>query len=173
MIKNTFKLILAAALLLTSADAFSQKTFRELGEITRLNRGVSGLRSMQDGEHYTVSRAGAVIRHSYADEAVCDTLYKGRFASYELSPAEDMIILGNNFRSVYRHSFYADYQIVALADGKEVTVLKDIRDLSLSPDSKMVAYAKDNNLYVAPLGGSATAITSDGEWNRIINGTAD
>ena len=173
MIKNTFKLILAAALLLTSADAFSQKTFRELGEITRLNRGVSGLRSMQDGEHYTVSRAGAVIRHSYADEAVCDTLYKGRFANYELSPAEDMIILGNNFRSVYRHSFYADYQIVALADGKEVTALKDIRDLSLSPDSKMVAYAKDNNLYVAPLGGSATAITSDGEWNRIINGTAD
>ena len=82
MIKTTLKLILATALIVTSADAFSQKTFRELGQITRLNRGVSGLRSMQDGEHYTVSRAGAVIRHSYADETVCDTLYKGRFASY-------------------------------------------------------------------------------------------
>ncbi|MBQ2430165.1 MAG: hypothetical protein II274_04885, partial [Alistipes sp.] len=61
MIKSTLRFILATALILTSADAFSQKTYSELGEITRLNRGVSGLRSMQDGEHYTVSRAGAVI----------------------------------------------------------------------------------------------------------------
>ena len=173
MIKTTLKLILATALIVTSADAFSQKTFRELGQITRLNRGVSGLRSMQDGEHYTVSRAGAVIRHSYADEAVCDTLYKGRFASYELSPAEDMIILGNNFRSVYRHSFYADYQIVKLNDGKEVTALKDIRDLSLSPDSKMVAYAKDNNLYIHKLDfGTEVAVTKDANPD-IINGIAD
>ena len=173
MIKTTFKLIFAAALILTSADAFSQKTFRELGEITRLNRGVSGLRSMQDGEHYTVSRAGAVIRHSYADEAVCDTLYKGSFSSYEFTPSEDMLILGNNFRSVYRHSFYADYEIKRLGDKQSVAKYSNIRDLSLSPDSKFAVYAKDNNLFVAEIGGSEKAITTDGEWNKVINGTAD
>lgn len=158
---------------LTTSALYAQKTYQELGQISRLNRGVSGLRSMADGEHYTVSRAGAIIRHSYTDESVCDTLYRGRFSSYELSPAEDMIVLGNNFRQIYRRSFYADYDIVSLDGGRVVQSLKDIRDLSLSPDSKMIAYAKDNNLFVADLGGSARAITNDGEWNRIINGTAD
>ena len=173
MIKLSFRFMLAAALIIVGADAFAQKTYRELNQISRLNRGVSGLRSMADGEHYTVSRGNAVVRHSYSDESVCDTLYRGRFSSYELSPAEDMIVLGTNFRSVYRHSFYADYNIALLSNGRTVQSLENVRDLSLSPDSKMIAYAKDNNLYVGELGGVARPITNDGEWNKIINGTAD
>ena len=165
--------LLVAIFTLASSVLYAQKTFQELGQISRLNRGVSGLRSMADGEHYTVSRGNAVIRHSYTDESVCDTLYRGRFSSYELSPAEDMIVLGTNFRSVYRHSFYADYNIAKLSNGRIVQSLENVRDLSLSPDSKMIAYAKDNNLYVGELGGVARAITNDGEWNKIINGTAD
>lgn len=165
--------MLAVALIIVGADAFAQKTYRELNQISRLNRGVSGLRSMADGEHYTVSRGNAVVRHSYTDESVCDTLYRGRFSSYELSPAEDMIVLGTNFRPVYRRSFYADYNIALLSNGRIVQSLENVRDLSLSPDSKMIAYAKDNNLYVGELGGVARPITNDGEWNKIINGTAD
>ena len=171
--KTTTKLLLAAVLLMAGADAFAQKTFSELGAISRLNRGVSGLRSMNDGEHYTISRGGAVLRFSYTDESVCDTLYKGRFSSYALSPKEDMIVVGNNFRPVYRRSFYADYDIVTVPDGRTVQSLKNIRDLSLSPDSKMIAYAKDNNLFISELGGAECAVTTDGEWNKTINATAD
>ena len=171
--KTTTKLLLAAVLLMAGADAFAQKTFSELGAISRLNRGVSGLRSMNDGEHYTISRGGAVLRFSYTDESVCDTLYKGRFSSYALSPKEDMIVVGNNFRPVYRRSFYADYDIVTVPDGRPVQSLKNIRDLSLSPDSKMIAYAKDNNLFISELGGAERAVTTDGEWNKTINATAD
>lgn len=171
--KTTTKLLLAAVLFMAGADAFAQKTFSELGAISRLNRGVSGLRSMNDGEHYTISRGGAVLRFSYTDESVCDTLYKGRFSSYALSPKEDMIVVGNNFRPVYRRSFYADYDIVTVPDGRTVQSLKNIRDLSLSPDSKMIAYAKDNNLFISELGGAERAVTTDGEWNKTINATAD
>ena len=173
MNKTITRLSLVVALLCTSVTAFSQKTYRELGSISRLNRSVSGLRSMNDGEHYTISRAGAVLRFSYADESVCDTLYRGQFASYALSPKEDMVVVGNNFRPVYRRSFYADYDIVTVPDGRTVHSLKDIRDLSLSPDSKMIAYARDNNLFIADLGGAERAVTNDGEWNKIINATAD
>ncbi|MBQ3536340.1 MAG: S9 family peptidase [Alistipes sp.] len=171
--KLTTKLIVAAAILFSSSPLFAQKSYDELSQITRLNRGVYGLQSMNDGEHYTVSKAGAVIRHSYVDEQQCDTLYKGRFASYAFSPDEDMIILGNNYRSVYRHSAYADYSIVRLADKASVAELKNVRDLTLSPDAKWIAYAQENNLYVGELGKPAKAITTDGEWNKIINGTAD
>ena len=173
MNKTITRLSLVVALMFTSVTAFSQKTYRELNSISRLNRSVSGLRSMNDGEHYTISRGGAVLRFSYTDESVCDTLYKGRFSSYALSPKEDMVVVGNNFRPVYRRSFYADYDIVTVPDGRMVHSLKDIRDLSLSPDSKMIAYAKDNNLFIAELGGAERAVTTDGEWNKIINATAD
>lgn len=173
MMKIITKYVAVVALLLSATTLSAQKTYDELSQITRLNRGVYGLQSMNDGEHYTVSKGGAVIRHAYADEAQCDTLYRGRFSSYAFSPDEDMIILGNNFRSVYRHSAYADYSIVRLEDKASVAELKDVRDLSLSPDSKWVAYAQQNNLYVAELGKPAKAITTDGEWNKIINGTAD
>ena len=165
--------LLVAIFTLASSVLYAQKTFQELGQISRLNRGVSGLRSMNDGEHYTISRGGAVLRFSYTDESVCDTLYKGRFSSYALSPKEDMIVVGNNFRPVYRRSFYADYDIVTVPDGRTVQSLKNIRDLSLSPDSKMIAYAKDNNLFISELGGAERAVTTDGEWNKTINATAD
>ena len=173
MKKSIFRILSVATLLTFSVATYAQKTYRELNQISRLNRSVSGLRSMNDGEHYTISRAGAVLRFSYADQSVCDTLYKGQFASYALSPKEDMVVVGNNFRSVYRHSFYADYDIVTVPDGRTVHSLKNIRDLSLSPDSKMIAYAKDNNLFIADLGGKERAVTQDGEWNKIINATAD
>ena len=173
MKKSINIILLATTLLSCSVATYAQKTYRELGQISRLNRSVSGLRSMNDGEHYTISRAGAVLRFSYTDQSVCDTLYKGQFASYALSPKEDMVVVGNNFRPVYRRSFYADYDIVTVPDGRMVHSLKNIRDLSLSPDSKMIAYAKDNNLFIADLGGKERAVTSDGEWNKIINATAD
>ena len=173
MIKTSIKIILCAAATTLCANAFAQKSYDELGQITRLNRGISGLRSMNDGEHYTVSRGGAIIRHSYADENKCDTIYNGRFGSYSFSDDESLIVLSENFRPIYRHSSYADYQIVRSADSHQIAELKDVRDLTLSPDSKMVAFAKDNNLFVAELGSEPKAITNDGEWNKIINGTAD
>ena len=173
MKKTSIKILLVAAMAALGINAYAQKSYDELSQITRLNRGISGLRSMNDGEHYTVSRGGAIIRHSYADEQKCDTLFKGRFGSYDFSNDEQFIILSENFRSIYRHSAYADYRIVKSSGGEMVAELKDVRDLNLSPDSKMVAFAKQNNLYYAELGGEPKAITTDGEWNKIINGTAD
>ena len=166
-------ILLAAVVTTLSTAAFGQKTYDDLMALSRMQRGVGGLRSMQDGEHYTVSRGGAILRHSYADESACDTLYKGSFASYTFSPAEDMIILGSNYRPIYRHSSTVDYKIVTIAGSEVVATFDNVRDLTLSPDSKLVAYAKENNLYVGALGKEATAITNDGEWNKVINGTAD
>ena len=173
MLKSIIRKAFLIGLILCSSNAVAQTTFSELAKINRMNQGVWGLRSMQDGEHYTVSSRGAIIRHSYADATLCDTIYKGRFASYQFSPNEDMIILGNNSRPIYRHSAYVDYDIVKVADGSVITSLKDVRDLTLSPDSKLVAFAKENNLYVGELGKEPVAITTDGKWNHIINGTAD
>lgn len=167
-------MILATTLLTAATAATAQQTYRELIETASLNRGVYGLRSMQDGEHYTAREDNAIVRHSYADASQQNTLYTGAFSSYTLSPDETTLLLSSNHRPVYRHSFYADWQIVPLeGDGTAAMTLEGVRDVTLSPDGRMVAYAKDNNLYVAPVGGEARAVTDDGEWNAVINGTAD
>lgn len=167
-------MILATTLLAAATAATAQQTYRELIETASLNRGVYGLRSMQDGEHYTVREGNAIVRHSYADASQQNTLYTGTFSSYTLSPDETTLLLSSNHRPVYRHSFYADWQIVPLeGDGTAAMTLEGVRDVTLSPDGRMVAYAKDNNLYIAPVGGEARAVTDDGEWNAVINGTAD
>ncbi len=166
------KITMAAALTLTVATASSQRTYDELREISSLNRGVYGLQSMRDGEHYTVRRGNSIVKQSYADPEAADTLYTGAFGGYAFSPDEEMLLLSANSRPVYRHSFYADYDIVRVG-GERVASLKNVRDVTISPDSRLVAYARDNDLYVGPLGGEARAVTDDGEWNKVINGTAD
>ncbi len=45
---------------------------------------------------------------------------------------------------------------------------------SLSPDGSQVAFVKDNNLFIKTLNTNKTiAITTDGKWNKIINGNCD
>lgn len=45
---------------------------------------------------------------------------------------------------------------------------------TFSPDGKKIAYVRDNNIYIRDLAGnSETAVTTDGEKNKIKNGWAD
>lgn len=46
---------------------------------------------------------------------------------------------------------------------------------SFSPDSRMVAFVRDNNIYVAKSldYGTEVAVTKDGKRNEIINGVPD
>lgn len=166
--------ILCVALtLMVSASAFSQQSFAELQRLSRQNRSVVGLRSMNDGLHYTSVKGGNIVRQSYADADFEEVIYSGIRGAYSFSAKENLIILSSNFRPIYRHSSLADYKVVEREGGKVVAELKDIRDFSLASDERTYAYASGNNLYVGVLGEQPRAITADGEWNKIINGTAD
>ena len=174
MISRTIKYALCFALTtLVAASAFSQQTFDELSALSRLNRRVAGLRSMNDGVHYTSLSQGNIVRYSYADEGVEEVIYKGVRGSYDFSAQENLIILASGFRPIYRHSALANYKVIRAADGEVVAQLNDIRDFSLAADEQTYAFAKGNNLYVGRIGSEPRAITSDGEWNKVINGTAD
>lgn len=82
-------MLLTATLLAAATAATAQQTYRELTQIASLNRGVYGLRSMADGEHYTSREGNAIVRHNYADASEKQTLYTGEFSSYTFSPGRD------------------------------------------------------------------------------------
>lgn len=166
---------------ITLEDIWTKGTFRA--------KGVYGIRSMADGEHYcTMSRTG-IAKYSYATgEKVADVCLfnapdmkkKAKplppMEGYEFSKDEQKILLSSGFEPIYRHSGVSDYY---LYDVKEKTFTKisnngKQRLTTLSPDGTKVAFVRDNNLYWMDLGTlEEHAITKDGKVNEIINGTTD
>lgn len=166
---------------ITLEDIWTKRTFSA--------RGVYGIRSMADGEHYcTMSRTG-IAKYSYATgEKVADVCLfnapdmkkKAKplppMEGYEFSKDEQKILLSSGFEPIYRHSGVSDYY---LYDVKEKTFTKisnngKQRLTTLSPDGTKVAFVRDNNLYWMDLGTlEEHAITTDGKVNEIINGTTD
>ncbi len=146
-------------------------------------------RSMKDGEHYTMLEGGGtkIVKYSYKSGDQVEVIFDSgniknnpseveRISGYTFSPDESKILVYNNSESIYRHSFKADYfvydiryrELLPLSEkgGQQVPLF--------SPNSQLLAYVKDNDLYLKKLRfGTVSAITEDGEDDKIINGIPD
>ncbi len=97
--------------------------------------------------------------------------------SYAKSPDGTMALFekwdGESPRQeIYRHSFISDYYI-ACPDGSTI-LIEDVRDISFSPDSKLLAMSYNNDIFLYEIASNNIYnITDDGKWNHIINGTTD
>ncbi len=166
---------------ITLEDIWTKGTFRA--------KGVYGIRSMADGEHYcTMSRTG-IAKYSYAtgekvaDVCIFNTPQMSKKAKplppmegYEFSADEQKILLSSGFEPLYRHSGVSDYYIYDV-NAKTFTKISNNgkqRLTTLSPDGTKVAFVRDNNLYWMDLATlEEHAITTDGKINEVINGTTD
>ena len=166
---------------ITLEDIWTKRTFA--------SRGIGGIRSMQDGEHYLSMTRTGIAKYSYlTGEKVDDIcLFGGPGAglkakplppmeSYAMSTDEQKILLSSGFEPIYRHSGVSDYYIY---DVNEKTFTKisnngKQRLTTLSPDGTKVAFVRDNNLYWMDLATlEEHAITTEGKLNAIICGTTD
>jgi len=96
--------------------------------------------------------------------------------SYEFSPNEDKLLLNENLEHVYRRSPKASYFVFDIATKKVMQLSDKGKQLfpTFSPDGKKIAFVRDNNLYIKNLEtGAETAVTTDGEQNKIKNGWGD
>ncbi len=174
-IKNIF--LTAAALLCTAVIVMGQGDYASILALKRANGSISGLRSTADGEHYTFREGGNILRSSYADRSMRDLLLEVPFEwiDYSFSPDEQMLLVAaaEGSQTIYRHSFTADYWL-AKVGGVPQKILSAVRDVTFTPDGNALVYAKGNNLYIYDIASrQSTAITDDGRWNEVINGTTD
>lgn len=172
--------LFAAALLFTAGPAAAEGEYAEIARLKGMNQTVRGIRSMNDGEHYTVLAGNDIRRYAYASESPGESLLPSptpnlAISDYTLSPDERSILIASGRHPIYRHSYTTSYSLIR--DGRVIPVLRDAeapRDASFSPDGRRIAYSDHNDLYVYDIETQRThRITDDGRWNEVINGTTD
>jgi len=163
---------------LTTERASARNEYAEILRLRSKNESVRGIRSMADGEHYTVIKDNNIIRYRYDSESAGERLLPAttpKITDYIFSPDEQRILIASGRTPIYRRSYTTTYHLAA--DGKVEVALPDAvapRDASFSPDGRLIAYSDANDLYVRDVVAHTTRrITDDGAWNTVINGTTD
>lgn len=156
---------------------------------TRIFRaaGLNEIRSMNDGLHYTTLSPDYtyITRYEYKTgdkvSTVCDVKDLKDEAikviyDYEFNEDESALLIQTSYEPIYRRSFRADYYIynVKTKTAKPLSLNGKQQLATFSPDGKMVAFVRDNNLFIVNLEtDKETQITNDGKHNEIINGAPD
>ena len=182
MLKKLLLLTLLGTAFAAQAEAAAPSTYRDIARLRAMNQRAQGIRPAADGKSYTTLRGNAIERHSYTKDAPGELLFEWKndkenrdIADYQFSPDGKLLLLSIGSEPIYRHSYTTDYYLKD-ADGLRpiLTDLSDTRDASFSPDGRTIAFSSGNNLYLYDIvGDSVRPITTDGAWNRIINGTTD
>jgi len=175
-------------LVLGFGRCYAQKTSIKLSDLQSFSPvGISGFQSMADGLHYTLisDNGKAIDKYEFAtgkkvgelvnlDKIENSSVIK--IDGYELNSTESKVLFYTNSVRVYRHSTLADYFVYDIKY-KELIALSDsgkVQMATFSPNGDMVAFAKDNNLFVNKLRFKTTSqITTDGEFNKVLNGIPD
>ncbi len=162
---------------ITLEDIWVKGTFR--------SKSIDEIRSMKNGENYCILTSEGIEKYTYKDGkkvgqivAFSDLKFSSEreyVFDYQFNQDETKLLLATNPQFIYRHSFLANYYVYDLNTKQMVQVGKDkVRLAEFSPKGDRVAYVKDNNVYMLSLADMATTqITSNGEFNKIINGTTD
>lgn len=149
---------------------------------------IKEMKPMPDGESYLcVSADGKSIdKYSYRTGKKVETLFdvnavKGdvkisEFDGYEISDNGKALLLWNDSEGIYRYSFWAQHFVYDIGRGtmKRVSDGGKQRGATISHDGTMVAFMRDNNIFISNLDyGTELQITKDGAEGKIINGTPD
>ncbi|VAW14583.1 Dipeptidyl peptidase IV [hydrothermal vent metagenome] len=169
---------------------FAQKkqiTVEEIYQGVFRTEGMDAFRSMKNGKQYTILNFDsngtssidiyeyAILKKVKSIVSSADLVGAESFSSYEFSDDESKILLATETETIFRHSTLGIFYIYDIASKSLVKIADTkIREPSISPNGKQVAYVADNNLYIFDISSKETAqITTDGVKNKIINGVTD
>ncbi|MHB1196724.1 MAG: S9 family peptidase [Lutibacter sp.] len=148
---------------------------------------MNSLNSM-NGDFYSLlnfdrnTKSTSVDKYSYATLEKVETVVNSKdlkeinyFESYAFNNDETKLLLGVDEEQIYRHSSLGIFYVYDLASKSLQLIDKEkIQEPTFSPDSKKVAYAKNNNIFIKNLEtNEVVQVTSDGKKNQIINGICD
>jgi len=192
MKKNLIILLIGIISFSFQGQVIAQETYKEITlekifkQRTFSPSMVYGIKSMNDGEHYCTIKKGNIEEFSYKTGDKVGTIVTSskivynedtlRISSYNFSQDEKKIIFPTETEYIYRHSSKSNYFIWDIEKETLSALSKGGKQrlATFSPDGTMVAFVRENNIFIKDLeSGSETQVTEDGLFNNIIYGTAD
>ena len=132
-----------------------------------LNRDENGNTSVDKYSYSTLEKTETIVSSANLKEL-------DGFSSYTFNDDETKLILGTQFKKIFRRSFSGTFYAYDVASKKLTLIGKDIQEPLFSPDNKKVAYAKGNNIFIKDFSRNALIqVTKDGKKNSVINGITD
>ena len=161
---------------ITLEDIWKKGTFRA--------EYMNALNSM-NGDYYSLlnynNGSSSVDKYNYKTLEKVATIVDSKdledikyIQSYTFNNDETKLILGTDFKQIFRRSFTGTFYVYDIASKSLELIGKKIQRPTFSPDSKKIAFAKDNNLFIKDFSNNTSSqITNDGKKNEIINGITD
>lgn len=149
---------------------------------------VSSFNSMNDGEFYSILKKENIEKYAFKDGKFISNILTAeqikkanngqnlKFDDYIFSSDESKLLLVTKKKSIYRHSFTAEYFVydLKLNTLKPVSINGSQQLATFSPDASKIAFVRDNNIFIKEIvTNKETQITKDGKKNEVINGACD
>ncbi|KAK3077709.1 hypothetical protein LTS18_009514 [Coniosporium uncinatum] len=97
------------------------------------------------------------------------------YYDFWIKPDLSKVLFATNYTKQYRHSYFADYQILDRESGQVALLnegqLGDVQYATWSPTEDMIAFVRENDLYIWD-GSTTTRVTNDGGPD-LFNGVPD
>ncbi len=190
--KNIIFFIFSGVLFISQISTFSQAKKLSLSHVwgteQLIPNSIDEIRSMNDGETYTVLKNNEIVQYSYKTGKKIKTvlngdkiMHKGELhqliiEDYEFSRDESMVLLTTDKEYIYRRSYLASHYMYMLKTAELIPVSEKGKQrlCEISPDGLKVAFVRDNNIFLMDIKtGIEMQVTADGEFNKIINGVPD
>ena len=150
-------------------------------------KDITAVTPLADGIHYVAASNNntRIVKYEYRTGKAVETLFDvatarecnlKKFEGFSLSEDEKQLLIWDNSEKIYRRSFKAEYYTFEI----KRNLLKPLSENGkqqvavFSPNGRMVAFVRDNNIFVKKLDyGTELPVTRDGARNKIINGIPD
>ncbi len=188
------KLSIVSLFILISITIYAQKKDVSVSDVWQrysfFARSTGGLRSMNDGAHFTVldrdQNGPKIDKYSYESGEKVETILSAanvsagngaplNFDSYQFNADESKVLLGTQTESIYRHSSRSNYYVFDLKS-KVLTALKADSKQQLadfSPSENKVAFVHENRMHIQDLEDGSISSFGKGEENKFIAGAVD
>ncbi len=163
----------------------------ELKDITAghfASENMAAVKALSDGESYAQlsSDGKRIVKYSFKTGKEVGVLFdaataKGatfeRIDGYIISPDGQRLLIQTQTKSIYRHSFTAQYYIYTVRNNRLAPLSDNGPQQAplFSPDGLQIAFVRDGNIFIVKLlyDNAEVQITKDGQRNAVINGIPD
>ncbi len=174
----------ASFLMMTSTYAAEKLTLKDITSGSFAASYVSGIDPIEaSGLYASISSDGKkIISYSFKTGKQASVLFDTeathapfeKVEGYKASPDGKRMLVYTKKKAIYRRSFTAEYYVYDIKSHKLTPLSnKGAQQVATwSPDSKYIAFVRDNNIFVTDLQ-DEKQITTDGKFGEVINGIPD